>query len=114
MVIVRSVRNTSFLLIVVFLGFVGLLILVYSNQKPGNSSTNIWKTFYMNNEDELNTLRRTAVLNLYERLKQSEFKVYSQNMEDGVNFELIKIFDLNRTRSYVEMGTQSGKECNSR
>lgn len=46
-------------------------------------------------------------LNLWER------KFYSQNGEDGILLEIIKRVGA-KSKYYVEFGTQSGKECNTR
>lgn len=56
---------------------------------------------------------RPMVREFYKALKSSERKVYSQNKEDGVIESLIKIFNLTE-RFYVEIGTQNGRECNTR
>lgn len=59
-----------------------------------------------------------AIVNLHKRLSQHEWKVFSQNKEDGVIFQLIELLDLNfenfGKNYFVEIGTQSGEECNSR
>lgn len=58
--------------------------------------------------------KKAMVLGIHKRLEASEFRVFSQNREDGVIQELINLFDLNDSKFYVEIGTQSGIECNSR
>ena len=58
--------------------------------------------------------QKSKIIDLHKRLEKSERKVYSQNNEDGVIFELIQLLDLNYNKFYVEIGTQSGLECNSR
>jgi hypothetical protein len=48
-------------------------------------------------------------------IKKYEKKIYSQNEEDGVIEYLFKILNVDYTDSiYVEIGTEDGKECNSR
>ena len=55
------------------------------------------------------------ILNTHQRISDHEFQVYSQNKEDGVLVELIKTFNLNLTDKYfVEIGTETGEECNTR
>jgi len=68
----------------------------------------------LSTKSELNLLRETLVLNFHQQISQHELKVYSQNGEDGVILEVINIFHLNQRKYYVEIGTQSGVECNSR
>ena len=58
--------------------------------------------------------KKAMVLAIHKRLEAHEFKVFSQNREDGVIQALINLFDLNNSKFYVEIGTQSGIECNSR
>jgi len=48
-------------------------------------------------------------------IKKNEKKVYSQNEEDGVIEYLFKILKVDYNNSiYIEIGTEDGKECNSR
>lgn len=67
---------------------------------------------------QLKELKTSIVLNAYNDLSKHEFRVYSQNGEDGILFELITMFDLNNTKAssrfYVEIGTENGKQCNTR
>ena len=57
---------------------------------------------------------KSKVIDLHRRLHHSEKRVYSQNKEDGVIYELTQLLDLNYNKFYVEIGTQDGVECNSR
>ena len=57
---------------------------------------------------------KSKVIDFHRRLEHSEKRVYSQNKEDGVIYELTQLLDLNYNKFYVEIGTQSGLECNSR
>lgn len=76
--------------------------LYYFNYKPFNS----------NNATNLNE-SRIKVLNFFNSIQEK--KVFSQNKEDGVILSLIKILDLSqRGGSFVEFGTESGTECNTR
>ena len=87
------------ILVVLALFYLGLSKLVKS------SSNNIEEDFYQD--------KKALVLKFNRIFYQSEFKVYSQQNEDGVLNRLISMFNLNN-KYYVEMGTQSGVECNSR
>ena len=67
---------------------------------------------------QLKELKTSIVLNAYNDLSKHEFRVYSQNGADGILFELITMLDLNNNKSssrfYVEIGTENGKQCNTR
>lgn len=52
-------------------------------------------------------------MNLVRDLHRHERKQYSQNGEDGVLERLFEIFGVTN-RQYVELGTGSGEECNTR
>lgn len=52
-------------------------------------------------------------MNLVRDLHKHERKVYSQNGEDGIIERLFEIFGVT-DRWFVEMGTESGEECNTR
>lgn len=47
-------------------------------------------------------------------LLQHEFKIYSQNKEDGITLEIINRILPGTNGYYVEFGTQNGDECNTR
>ena len=66
------------------------------------------------NENELLKDLKELVLKFNRIIGESEFKVFSQQKEDGVFDILIKMFDLDSNKYFVEIGTQSGVECNTR
>jgi hypothetical protein len=60
---------------------------------------------------------RQKILKFYNSIKENEFKKYSQNKEDGVVGFLVDFLNLsenNRTGFFVEFGTESGVEINTR
>ena len=50
----------------------------------------------------------------YNRLIKSEIKHFSQNREDGVILSLIEFLKLDKPGTYVEFGTETGAEINTR
>lgn len=54
------------------------------------------------------------ILDFYNAIRQSELKVYSQNREDGVIQALLNFLNITKPGFYVEFGTESGRECNTR
>ena len=85
-----------------FLIVIGILIIVYLVQ---------YNKVAKSGEYESNKLK---VLKFHHKIRQAEFRVYSQEKEDGVLYKLIEIFDLNSNKYFVEIGTQSGVQCNTR
>ena len=59
------------------------------------------------------TESQKIVENFFNSIKEK--KLHSQNKEDGVILSLISLLNLHMTGGiYVEFGTESGKECNTR
>ena len=85
----------------IFISIIGILI-IYMRSKQKH------------NENELLKDLKALVLKFHRIISESEFKVYSQQKEDGVFDILIKMFDLDSNKYFVEIGTQSGVECNTR
>lgn len=67
------------------------------------------------NERKGKLVSPNGLLEFYNSLINSEYKIYSQNGEDGVIEKLIETINLNKTHGYyVEFGVQDGQECNTR
>lgn len=50
-----------------------------------------------------------------DKIRDYEKKIYSQNEEDGIIEYLLKLLNVNYSTSiYIEIGTEDGKECNTR
>lgn len=108
-----------FRILITFLLLLGFLVLFEIGKYfiVSNSNKSVSKSI----EKELlklKELKTSIVLNAYNDLSKHEFRVYSQNGEDGILFELITMLDLNNnktsSRYYVEIGTENGKQCNTR
>ncbi len=54
------------------------------------------------------------IFQFYIRLMKSEIKHFSQNREDGVILSLIEFLKLDKPGTYVEFGTETGAEINTR
>lgn len=54
------------------------------------------------------------VKKFYEKIFQKEEKIFSQNQEDGVLLALLSFLRYMKPGYYVEFGTESGRECNTR
>ena len=80
------------------------------NERPINSAArSIHLHASMHNEKD----KEERIIPFYKKMNQSEYHVYSQNNEDGIIQFLTNL--LNITNGfYVEFGTQSAKECNTR
>lgn len=90
-----------------FTSILSILILYYLVNKQKQASHS--------GKNDIFQDQRAEVLKFHQKISRSEFKVFSQQKEDGVLDRLIKMFDLDKTNKYfVEIGTQSGVECNSR
>jgi hypothetical protein len=73
------------------------------------NKTPILRKFPKHNSSE----SRKIIENFYKSIKEKKF--YSQNREDGVILSLISLLNLPMEGGkYVEFGTESGKECNTR
>ena len=62
------------------------------------------------NQAEINK----TIFEFYNSFPKSEFKVYSQNNEDGVINHLMKLLNLSYSGYYVEFGCGDGTEINTR
>jgi hypothetical protein len=92
---------------ILLISILSVLILYYLVSKQKQASKSVEIDFFQD--------QRAEVLKFHQKISRSEFKVFSQQKEDGVLDKLIKMFDLDKTNKYfVEIGTQSGVECNSR
>ena len=103
-------KKTQIHRIVLLLGAFSLTVLVFLGY-------NMNSFYHGKRESKIETLgseQKRTILNLYKRILNHESKIYSQNNEDGVLMEMIDIFKLNDTKYFVEIGTQSGIECNTR
>ena len=58
-------------------------------------------------------IMKEKVMDLYNQTAKSEYRVYSQNLEDGVIQFLINLLNI-KNGLYVEFGTESGEQCNTR
>ena len=57
---------------------------------------------------------KEIVLSFYNSFKQKESKVFSQNREDGVISAILQFLKIKQAGFYVEFGTESCSECNTR
>lgn len=57
---------------------------------------------------------KEKILNFHNSFKQKESKVFSQNKEDGVIIALLQFLKIKTAGYYVEFGTESCSECNTR
>jgi hypothetical protein len=99
--------KTNLSLALLFGALVVLAIYQAINTRQANESLVTWSP---------NSSDKQLILDFHAAFVKNEFKKYSQNKEDGVIAELIAILNLNASSSkyFVEIGTQSGVECNSR
>ena len=102
----RFRKKTQIHRFVLSLGSFSLTVLVFLGYNINS--------FYHGKVEMLGSEQKLIILNLYKRILNHESKIYSQNNEDGVLMEMIDIFKLNDTKYFVEIGTQSGIECNTR
>ena len=61
-----------------------------------------------------NKAAQEKISQFYNRLIKSEIKHFSQNREDGVILSLIEFLKLDKPGTYVEFGTETGAEINTR
>jgi len=57
---------------------------------------------------------KEKIVNFHNSFKQKELKVFSQNKEDGVIIALLQFLKIKTAGYYVEFGTESCSECNTR
>ena len=69
--------------------------------------------FQIVNRLSLQGWQEDVIYKKYSDLLNYENKIYSQNGEDGITLEIIKRLNI-ENGFYVEFGTQSGLECNTR
>lgn len=65
----------------------------YCDFKNSSASASIYETLLM--------FKKSIVFSFHSHIYKHEFKVYSQNNEDGVIMELIKMFNLEKRRVFL-------------
>jgi hypothetical protein len=88
----------------------------------GSRKTNTTKYLATTTSSQSTTTKETGtealrkVLQFYESIRKKEFKVFSQNKEDGVIDFLIDCLNLGQNYSgfFVEFGTEDGNQINTR
>lgn len=94
-----------------------VFLLIFANVQVTNREPKLSPRRVFNEQSQSKN-EETAILDFHKRLSKNEWKVYSQNKEDGVIYQLIELLDLTfenfGKNFFVEIGTQSGIQCNSR
>jgi hypothetical protein len=97
------------------------ILLFYLNSDSNNVYTlkfNISKASSTNSLKPLNNEKfeehKQKILAIYKSITDNEFKVFSQNKEDGVLNQIMKMLNMRYKGYYVEFGTENGNEINTR
>ncbi|CAF0852463.1 unnamed protein product [Brachionus calyciflorus] len=100
-----------------------LVLLNYHITRQINNTENTIKQNYIKNwqienrikdESDVKIEPKSQILKFYETLNKSEAKNFSQNGEDGVIQEILKLTNRNYGGNYVEIGAGDGFESNTR
>jgi hypothetical protein len=86
------------------------------NEKKLNEASFIPETKQPHETSTVYNLKKDEdkILEFYNIIGKGELKVFSQNKEDGVIQALLSFLNMTKPGFYVEFGTESGRECNTR